>query len=61
MKIKIHETIILPVIPYDCEKWSLTLRQEHRLRVFGNRILKWIFELKRNGIAEEKAPQWGTS
>jgi hypothetical protein len=31
-----YKTIILPVIPYGCETWSLTLREEHRLRVFQN-------------------------
>jgi hypothetical protein len=33
LKIKIHRTIILPVVLYGCETWSLTLREEHRLRV----------------------------
>jgi hypothetical protein len=34
---------ILPVILYECETWSLTLREEHRLRVFENRVLRRIF------------------
>ena len=38
LKIKIYRTIILPVILYGCETWSLTLREECRLRVFENRI-----------------------
>ena len=42
LKIKIYKTIILPVVLYGCEAWSLTLREEHRLRVFKNRILKRI-------------------
>ena len=39
LKIKIYKTIILPVVPCGCETWSLTLREERRLRVFVNRIL----------------------
>ena len=39
MKITIYKTIILPVVLYGCETWSLTLREECRLRVFENRIL----------------------
>jgi hypothetical protein len=35
--------IILPVVLYDCETWSLTLREEYRLRVFENRVLRNIF------------------
>ena len=42
-KIKIYKTIILPVVLYGCEAWSLTLRKERRLRVFENRILRRIF------------------
>ena len=44
LKIKIYRTIILPVL-YGCETWSLTLREEHRLRVFENRVLR-IFWLR---------------
>jgi hypothetical protein len=36
IKIKIYKTIVLPVVLYECETWSLTLREEHRLRVFEN-------------------------
>jgi hypothetical protein len=39
--------IILPVVLYECETWSLTLREEHRLRVFENRVLRRIFGPKR--------------
>jgi hypothetical protein len=46
LKIKIYKTVILPVVLYGCETWSLTLREEHRLRVFENRVLR-IFGLKR--------------
>jgi hypothetical protein len=42
-KIKLYKTIILPVILYGCETWSLTLREEHRLMVFENRVLRRIF------------------
>ena len=48
MKIKIYKTIILPVLLYGCETWSLTLREESRLRVFENRILTQIFGPKRD-------------
>jgi hypothetical protein len=47
LKIKIYKTVILPVVLYGCETWSLTLRDEHRLRVFENRVLRRIFGPKR--------------
>jgi hypothetical protein len=47
LKIKIHKTVILPVVLYGCEIWSLTLREERRLRVFENRVLRKIFGPKR--------------
>jgi hypothetical protein len=47
LKIKIYKTVILPVVLYGCETWSLALREEHRLRVFENRVLRKIFGLKR--------------
>ena len=40
LKIKIYRTIIFPVVLYGCETWSLTLREEHRLRVSENRVLR---------------------
>jgi hypothetical protein len=40
LKIKIHITVILPVVLYGCETWSLTLREGQRLRVFENRVLR---------------------
>ena len=43
LKIKLYKTIILPVVLYGCETWSLTLKEEYRLRVFKNRILRRIF------------------
>ena len=48
LKIKVYGTIILPVVVYGCEMWSLTLREEGRLRVFGNRVLRRIFGPKRD-------------
>ena len=48
MKIKIYKTIILPVVLYGHETWSLTLREECRLRVFENRILRRIIGPKRD-------------
>jgi hypothetical protein len=47
LNIKIYKTVIMPVILYGCETWSLTLREEHRLTVFENRLLRKIFVLKR--------------
>jgi hypothetical protein len=52
-KIKIYRSIILPVVFYGCETWSLTLREEHRLWVFENRVLRRIFGPKRDGVAGE--------
>jgi hypothetical protein len=50
VKVRIYKTIILPVILYGCETWSLTLREEHKLRVFENRVLRRIFGPKRDGV-----------
>jgi hypothetical protein len=47
LKIKIYKTVILPVVLYGCETWSVTLGEEHRLRVFENRVLRKIFGPKR--------------
>jgi hypothetical protein len=47
LKIKIYKTVILLVVLYGCEIWSLTLRREHRLRVSENRLLRRIFGPKR--------------
>jgi hypothetical protein len=44
------ETIILPVVLYGCETWSLTLREEHRMRVFENRLLRGIFAPTRDEV-----------
>jgi hypothetical protein len=53
LKIRIYKTIILPVVLYGCETWSLTLREEHRLRVFENRVLRKIFGPKRGEVTGE--------
>jgi hypothetical protein len=50
LKIKIYRTIILPVVVYGCETWSLTLREERRLRVIENRVLRRIFGSKRDEV-----------
>ena len=47
LNIKIYKTIILLVVLFGCETWSFTLREERWLRVFGNRVLRRIFEPKR--------------
>jgi hypothetical protein len=53
LKIRIYKTIILPVVLYGSETWSLTLREEHRLRVFENRVLKKIVGPKRDEVTGE--------
>src|SRR5215469_10184143 len=53
LKIKIYSTIILRVVLYGCETWSLTLREEHRLRVFENMVLRRVFGPKRDEVAGE--------
>jgi hypothetical protein len=50
LKMKIYKTITLPVILYGCETWSLTLREEHRLRMFENKVLRRIFRPKRDEV-----------
>jgi hypothetical protein len=52
IKIWIYKTIILPEVLHGCETWSLTLREKHRLRVFGNMVLRRTFESKRNEETE---------
>ena len=53
LKINIHRTIILPVVLYGCETWSLTLREERRLRLFENRVLRRIFGPKGGEVIGE--------
>jgi hypothetical protein len=48
-----YRTVILPVVLYGCGTWSLALREEHRLRVFENRVLRRIFGPKRNEVTGE--------
>jgi hypothetical protein len=52
LKIKTYKTIILPVVLYGCETWSLTLREECKLRVFENRNLRRIFGPKKDENGE---------
>jgi hypothetical protein len=54
LKVKIYKTIILPIVLYECETWSPTLREEHGLRVFENRVLRGIFGPK----GDEVTGQW---
>jgi hypothetical protein len=51
LKIETHKTIILPVVWYGCETWSLKLREEHRWRVFENRVLRSAFETEQEEVA----------
>jgi hypothetical protein len=50
--IRIYTTIILPVVLYGCETWSLTLRKKHALRVFENRVFRRISGPKRDEVGE---------
>jgi hypothetical protein len=50
VKVRIYKTIILLVVLYGCETWSLTVREKHKLRVFENRVLRRIFGPKRDGV-----------
>jgi hypothetical protein len=53
VKVKIYKTIILSVVLYECETWSLTVREEHRLRVFENRVLRRIFGAERDKVTRD--------
>ena len=53
IKIKKYRTIILPVVLYGCETWSLTLREERKLRVFENMVLRRIFGPSRDEVTGE--------
>ena len=53
MYIYIYRNIILPVVLYGCKTWSLILREEQRLRVFENMVLRWVFEPKRDEVTGE--------
>jgi hypothetical protein len=52
LKVRIYKTEILPVVLFGCETWSLTGREEHKLKVFENRVLRRIFGPKRDGVTE---------
>jgi hypothetical protein len=52
VKIRIYKTIILPMVLNEHETWTMTLREEYRLRVFENRVLRNIFGLKRDEVWE---------
>ena len=53
LKVKIYRSVILPLVLYGCETWSLTLREECRLRVFENKVLRRIFGPKRDDVTGE--------
>jgi len=53
LKIKIHRTIILPVVFYGYETWSLTLREERKLRVFENMVFRRIFGPRTDEVTGE--------
>jgi hypothetical protein len=53
IKVKIYKTTILPFVLYGCETWSFTLREEHRLRVFANRVPRRIFGRKGDEVTGE--------
>ena len=53
LKIKIYRTVILPVVLYGCETWSLTLREERKLMLFENRVLRRIFGPRRDEVTGE--------
>ena len=53
LKIEIYKTIILPVVLYGCQTWSLTLREERKLRVFENMVLRRIFGPRRDEVTGE--------
>ena len=53
LKIKIYRNIILPLVLYGCETWLLILREERRLRVFENRVLRRIFGPRMDEVTGE--------
>jgi hypothetical protein len=50
VNVRIYKTVIMPVVLYGCETWSLTAREEYELRVFENSVLRRIFGPKRDGV-----------
>ena len=59
LNIEIYEIIIVTVVLYGCETWSLTIREECRPKVFENRIIRWVFGLKRDANVEWRLLQNG--
>ena len=53
LKVKIYRTTILPVVLYGCETWSLTLREERKLRMFENMVFRRIFGPRRDEVTGE--------
>jgi len=53
LKIKVYRTVILPIVLYGCETLSLTLREERKLRMFGNMVLRRIFGPRRDEVTGE--------
>ncbi|KAJ4442302.1 hypothetical protein ANN_12170 [Periplaneta americana] len=53
LKVRIHKTVMLPVVLYGCETWTLTLREEHRLRIFENKLLRKVIGAKRDEVTGE--------
>jgi len=51
---KIYSNIILPIVSYECETWTLTLREERKLRLFENRVLRKIFGPNRDELSKER-------
>jgi hypothetical protein len=54
VKIKIYKTVIFPVVLYGCETWSLTLREEHRLKVFESRVLRILGPKREEDVSWRK-------
>jgi hypothetical protein len=50
VKVRIYRTIILPMVLYECETWSLIVSEDHKLRVFENRVLTRKFGPKKDGV-----------
>ena len=53
LKIKVYRTIILPVVLYGCENWSLIFTEERKMKVFENRVLRRVFEPKKDEVTGE--------
>ena len=53
LKMKVYRIIILPTVLYGCENWSLILKEEHRLRVFENGVVRTVFGPNRNEVTWE--------